>query len=153
MLMTDDRAEIEESQFVCTVILYDGSMPVSQNAIYREDSRFPEPIPFETMVGTKTVTGSVLHDPIDGNAKIFFVFRDLSVRIHGEFRLLVHGRDMSRPTTQGYTTFTSPFKVYTPKTFPGVDEPTALSKAFAVQGVPLPGRRYKRISEISNSLA
>jgi hypothetical protein len=122
-------------------------MKVCQHAIYRDDSRYARPIPFDTMIGTRTVTGAILHDPVDGISKIFFIFRDLSVRIHGEFRIFLHCKDMMNPMCHGATIFTSPFKVYTPKTFPGVEEPTALSKAFAIQGIALSGRRYKRVSE------
>jgi hypothetical protein len=149
-LIFNDRNEIEESQFACTAILFDKNMKDCQHAIFREDTRYAEPFPFDTMIRTRTVTGTSLHDPVDGIPKIFFVFRDLSVRIHGEFRIFIHCKDMRNPMKEGIHMFTSPFKVYTPKTFPGVDEPTALSKAFAIQGIPLPGRRYKRISEYHN---
>ena len=37
----------------------------------------------------------------------------------------------------------APFMVYKPKNFPGVAEPTLLSKAFSSQGYTLPIRKYR----------
>lgn len=115
-------------------------------------------------VGASVASANILKDETD-HIGIFFVLQDLSVRTEGVYRikltlanlsgddgqLKAHG-GISEALAEAYT---DPFTVYTPRRFPGVFEPTALSKKFAAQGVKIPVRvdRKKRRRDSSGGAA
>lgn len=104
-------------------------------------------------VGASVASANILKDEKD-RLGIFFVLQDLSVRTEGVYRIKLLLANLSGDDGQikpGVSealaeTYTEPFTVYTPRRFPGVIEPTALSKKFAAQGVKIPVRvdRKKR---------
>ncbi|CAO1613725.1 unnamed protein product [Parajaminaea phylloscopi] len=104
-------------------------------------------------VGASVASANILKDERD-RLGIFFVLQDLSVRTEGVYRIKLMLANLSGEDGQikpGVSealaeTYTEPFTVYTPRRFPGVIEPTALSKKFAAQGVKIPVRvdRKKR---------
>lgn len=124
-------------------------------------------------VGASVASANILKDEHD-QLGIFFVLQDLSVRTEGTYRIKLMFADLASPTStaspspssssgpqgqgqgQGQMrlgisealaeTYTEPFVVYTPRRFPGVIEPTILSRKFAAQGVKIPVRvdRKKR---------
>lgn len=120
-------------------------------------------------VGASVASANILKDEHD-QLGIFFVLQDLSVRTEGTYRIKLMFADLASPSStaspspssssgtqsQGQMrlgisealaeTYTEPFVVYTPRRFPGVIEPTVLSRKFAAQGVKIPVRvdRKKR---------
>ncbi|TPX68300.1 hypothetical protein CcCBS67573_g07217 [Chytriomyces confervae] len=75
---------------------------------------------------------------LDGVFGSFFVFHDLSVRSSGVYRLkfdLFVMNITGAKMTPIASTCSDVFTVYTPKSFPGILETTALSRCFAKQGV------------------
>jgi hypothetical protein len=94
-----------------------------------------------TLAGQSTCCGLVLNDPVDGAPKLFFVFQDLAVKVVGQYRLLCHIVDISRffdlirPYIPVPPLITSPFDIHSLQTFPGVLEPTQLSRSFTLQGL------------------
>jgi hypothetical protein len=102
------------------------------------------------LIGSLAVPASKLKDEKD-ELGIWFVFQDLSVRTEGHFCLKFAFVDVNDPATPGVPThdespilatiFSQSFQVYSAKKFPGVIESTALSKAFAAQGVKIPIRK------------
>ena len=96
---------------------------------------------YEILVGTKTQTPRLLHDPEDGNKRLFFVFSDLCIRIEGEFVLEMNIIDME--TMAVHKLETNVIKVVSSNRYQGIDEPSKLAKSFSIQGVRTAGRRYK----------
>lgn len=104
-------------------------------------------------VGASVASANILKDEND-HLGVFFVLQDLSVRTEGVYRIKLMFVNLAGTEGQikmGVSealaeTYTDPFTVYTPRRFPGVIEPTALSKKFAAQGVKIPVRvdRKKR---------
>ncbi|PWN27698.1 hypothetical protein BDZ90DRAFT_214101, partial [Jaminaea rosea] len=99
-------------------------------------------------VGACVASANILKDESE-QLGIFFVLQDLSVRTEGVYRIKLTLANLSSSTDgqirQGVSealaeAYTDPFTVYTPRRFPGVIEPTALSKKFAAQGVKIPVR-------------
>ena len=102
------------------------------------------------LIGSVVVNATKMND--DKNEYgIFFVLQDLSVRTEGSFRLkcsFVDVGDENQPSGVNQeqapvlaTCFSDQFQVYSAKKFPGVIESTALSKAFAAQGIKIPIRK------------
>ncbi|CAO1617234.1 unnamed protein product [Sympodiomycopsis kandeliae] len=104
-------------------------------------------------VGASVASANILKDEHD-HLGIFFVLQDLSVRTEGVYRIKLMFANLAGSEGQiklGVSealaeAYTEPFTVYTPRRFPGVIEPTPLSKKFAAQGVKIPVRvdRKKR---------
>lgn len=115
-------------------------------------------------VGASVASANILKDETD-RIGIFFVLQDLSVRTEGVYRIKLTLANLSGDDGQlkahgGISealagAYTEPFTVYTPRRFPGVFEPTALSKKFAAQGVKIPVRvdRKKRRRDSSGGAA
>ncbi|KAK3819615.1 MAG: velvet factor, partial [Benniella sp.] len=87
------------------------------------------------LAGTVVSSLNRLKD-VDNTDGGFFVFGDVSVRTEGHFRLrltlfeLIEGE-----AVHVMTTLSSPFTAYPSRTFPGMSEPTFLSRSFSDQGV------------------
>lgn len=108
------------------------------------------------LIGSLAVNAFKLSDD-QGKPGLWFVLQDLSVRTEGNFRLRCSFVDvgiqvqdqasqLSVQLNTGKapvlaTTYSDSFQVYSAKKFPGVIESTALSKAFAAQGVKIPIRK------------
>ncbi|KAL7319193.1 hypothetical protein PS15m_002360 [Mucor circinelloides] len=100
--------------------------------------------------GVRTTAGSVvqsLHKLKDTNNTegAFFVFADISIRIEGVFKLKftlfqIKGIQVERICS----IFSDPFRVYSPKTFPGMSESTDLTRSFSDQGVRIRIRKEAR---------
>ncbi|KAH8925208.1 hypothetical protein BT69DRAFT_1216793 [Atractiella rhizophila] len=100
------------------------------------------------LLGTLTVPGRRLKDQF-GNASVLFVFNDLAVRTEGTFTLRFTVLDlnskMDSPVSPPLAReFSHPFRVYSPKSFPGMQTSTQLTKALAKQGVKLILRKSTR---------
>jgi len=110
----------------------------------------------QTGMFTRNLIGSLAVNAFrleDQNSKLglWFVLQDLSVRTEGTFRLKMSFIDVSDTNTPNglnlgqapvlATCYSEPFMVYSAKKFPGVIESTALSKAFARQGIKIPIRK------------
>ncbi|KAE8378099.1 velvet factor-domain-containing protein [Aspergillus bertholletiae] len=75
----------------------------------------------------------------------FFIFGDLSVKAEGDFQLKFTLFEMGKHTVTHLTSIISDqFTAFRPKSFPGMIEPTFLSKLFAEQGVRLRLRKKPR---------
>ncbi|KAJ3229950.1 hypothetical protein HDU81_004907 [Chytriomyces hyalinus] len=76
-------------------------------------------------------------DLTDANNKrgLFFCFADLAVRCSGFFRLRFEAYHLGRQGPPIAWAVSDVFQTFSPKTFPGNVEPTALSRTFLRQGV------------------
>lgn len=102
------------------------------------------------LIGSLAVNAAKLQDD-HNKTGLWFVLQDLSVRTEGLFRLHMRFIDVSDGTAEGglnqesapvlASTYSATFQVYSAKKFPGVVESTALSRAFATQGIKIPIRK------------
>ncbi len=104
------------------------------------------------LIGSRHASASKLTDANDRYG-IWFILQDLSVRTEGRYRLrcdflnLCRREDLQINTGPANVScvscsvFSQPFTVYSAKKFPGMIESTALSKAFARQGIKIPVRK------------
>ncbi|CAG8489686.1 22162_t:CDS:2 [Gigaspora rosea] len=109
----------------------------------------------KTLAGSCASSAYLLRDHTDQRG-IYFIFQDLSVRIEGAYTLKFSFTDLRGLISPSYEivggcvaaeAYSAPFRVYSAKKFP---ESTALSKAFASQGIKLTIRknlRYQRIND------
>ncbi|KAI8831533.1 velvet factor-domain-containing protein, partial [Chytriomyces cf. hyalinus JEL632] len=76
-------------------------------------------------------------DLTDANNKrgLFFCFPDLAIRCSGYFRLRFEAYHLGRQGSPLGWVVSDVFQTFSPKTFPGNVEPTALSRTFLRQGV------------------
>lgn len=102
------------------------------------------------LVGAAVASASVLKDEQDKWCT-FFVFQDISVRTEGVYRiklmfvnLEVSGRVGTGVAEALAETYTDPFTVYSPRRFPGMLDPTPLSRKLASQGIKIPVRNDKK---------
>ncbi|KAJ3027728.1 UNVERIFIED_CONTAM: hypothetical protein HDU68_003261, partial [Siphonaria sp. JEL0065] len=100
---------------------------------------------------TRSTTGSIVSSlyrlrDLDNKDGAFFVFPDLSVRMEGSYRLKFSLFEIIN-TEMYYCTsiISNPFNVYSAKKFPGMEESTFLSKAFAEQGLKIRIRKELRV--------
>ncbi|KAF0424524.1 velvet factor [Gigaspora margarita] len=115
------------------------------------------PYCIKTLVGSCVSSAYLLRDHTDQKG-IYFIFQDLSVRTEGTYTLkfsFIDLREIISPTQEKVRrcvtaeVYSAPFRVYTAKKFPGMTGSTALSNAFASQGIKLTIRkdiRYQRIN-------
>ncbi|KAF0501119.1 velvet factor [Gigaspora margarita] len=113
------------------------------------------------LMGHCTSSAYVLNDH-SGQQGIYFIFQDLSVRTEGTFTLkfsFCNVKELMVQSLNGFTStrgsvaaevYSAPFKVYSAKKFPGMTESTALSKAFAKQGIKIPIRKETRYRKTIN---
>ncbi|CAO3673096.1 hypothetical protein CU097_013555 [Rhizopus azygosporus] len=98
----------------------------------------------------QTVSSMFKLNDIDNQYKAFFIFGDLSVKVEGNYRLKL---SLFQITETGAiclsSIFTSPFTVYSTKTFPGHLESTFLSKAFSDQGARIKIRKESRAPPVN----
>ncbi|KAI8075360.1 velvet factor-domain-containing protein [Gilbertella persicaria] len=100
--------------------------------------------------GNRTLAGSMaqsLNKLRDTNniEGAFFIFADISVRIEGTFRLKFTLFCIQNDGVEQLChTVSEPFRVYSPKTFPGMSESTALTRSFSEQGVRVRIRKEAR---------
>ncbi|EPQ30265.1 uncharacterized protein PFL1_02381 [Pseudozyma flocculosa PF-1] len=102
------------------------------------------------LVGAAVASASVLKDESEKWCT-FFVFQDISVRTEGVYRiklmfvnLEVNGRVGTGVSEALAETYTEPFTVYSPRKFPGMLDPTPLSRKLASQGIKIPVRNDKK---------
>ncbi|PWN35643.1 uncharacterized protein FA14DRAFT_179008 [Meira miltonrushii] len=103
------------------------------------------------LVGAAVTSANVLRDEEDQFC-IFFVLQDLSVRTEGVYRIRLIFTDLAQQdgdTAEGVSdalaeAYTDTFTVYSPRRFPGMLEPTELSKKLASQGVKIAVRSDKK---------
>ncbi|PWZ03142.1 hypothetical protein BCV70DRAFT_147926, partial [Testicularia cyperi] len=102
------------------------------------------------LVGAAVASASVLKDEQDKWC-IFFVFQDISVRTEGVYRiklmfvnLELNGRVGTGVSEALAECYTDPFTVYSPRRFPGMLDPTPLSRKLASQGIKIPVRNDKK---------
>jgi hypothetical protein len=110
------------------------------------------------LIGSLAVNAAKLQDDV-GKVGLWFVLQDLSVRTEGVFRLHMRFIDVSDVNDNSQlnqehapvlaSVFSDTFQVYSAKKFPGVVESTALSRAFATQGIKIPIRKDAKISNQS----
>lgn len=112
------------------------------------------------MIGSHTTSVAKLTDD-NGQVGLWFILQDMSVRTEGWFRLKMCCYVMNKFAFDGNSDegpvnnesglldlcpmvasiFSSCFKVYSAKKFPGVTDTTALSRKFAAQGIKIPIRK------------
>ncbi|KAJ3092321.1 hypothetical protein HK100_006966, partial [Physocladia obscura] len=100
---------------------------------------------------TRSTTGSIVSSlyrlrDLDNKDGAFFVFPDLSVRMEGSYRLKFSLFEIINSAMYYCTSIVSNvFNVYSAKKFPGMEESTFLSKAFAEQGLKIRIRKELRV--------
>ncbi|KDN39948.1 hypothetical protein K437DRAFT_250382, partial [Tilletiaria anomala UBC 951] len=100
---------------------------------------------------TRYTTGSCVSclyhlKDIDGSHQGFFIFPDLSIRVEGRYKLkLCLFETIGHGVYHCKSIYTAPFNVYTAKRFPGMEESTKLSRAFADQGLKVRVRKNPRL--------
>ncbi|KAJ2397123.1 hypothetical protein GGI05_000796 [Coemansia sp. RSA 2603] len=112
-----------------------------------------EPVKVRNLVGTTVSNAYLLKDEND-EMNIFFIFHDLSVRTEGRFRLkfqftVIPSEEAPRAFVESVT-WSTPFDVYSAKSFPGMTDSTELSRAFAAQGIKITIRKNSRIRPYSS---
>ncbi|KAK5665380.1 hypothetical protein QVD99_007732 [Batrachochytrium dendrobatidis] len=100
----------------------------------------------QTVVGANIKTADLLID-LNGTNGVFFIFSDISVRVHGRYRLKC--QLMKKNFSNGEfnldvcsIAYTRPFMMYPPKNYPGMTEGTNLSRWFSQQGALVSVRRF-----------
>ncbi|KAJ1755152.1 hypothetical protein GGH19_004881 [Coemansia sp. RSA 1807] len=148
-----DGTEIErthwEHKYVMITALFDEAGTVECTA---PRVAGPSDVLYEDqMIGGQASSEYHVHD-LEGRYGYFFCFPDIRVRHPGRYRLRFSllrlppvELEMSQPTFILDHVFTEPFRVYSFKDFPGVDESTLLTKTFANQGVAIPIRNKGRL--------
>ncbi|KAJ2260813.1 hypothetical protein EV176_006656, partial [Coemansia sp. RSA 451] len=98
------------------------------------------------LLGDYSATSMIVDDET-GQRGCFFVFPNLSIRLEGRYKLrftLIKLPEMQQPALMApkcvASAFSDAFDVYSIKTFPGMIESTALSRALAQQGLKIPIR-------------
>ncbi|KAK0540237.1 hypothetical protein OC835_000768 [Tilletia horrida] len=102
------------------------------------------------LVGSAVASANVLKD-LDDRVCIFFVLQDISVRTEGVYRIKLMFADLGLNGTvnRGISealaeTYTDAFVVYSPRKFPGMHDPTELSRKLVAQGVKIPVRSDRK---------
>ncbi|RHZ43428.1 uncharacterized protein CDV56_101690 [Aspergillus thermomutatus] len=114
-------------------------------SLYDANEDQPVPVPPATALAGTLVSSLHRLKDVDNNDGGFFVFGDLSVKIEGEFRLKFTLFEMRKDVVTYLKSIISDrFTVSPPKTFPGMQESTFLSRSFADQGVKLRIRKEPR---------
>ncbi len=145
------NASLDKSRLVCHVTIVDTDSLQDKSIIMnpfikpstdntqKQTEQLTHPAAASSMHGTLV---SQCHHLIDDKNEFgyFFVFPDLSCRVTGQFRLKFTVFDLpnhssSAPKPCIASVVSDVFSVYHPKSFPGMSESTALSKAFAKQGI------------------
>ncbi|KAJ3068551.1 hypothetical protein HDU98_008286 [Podochytrium sp. JEL0797] len=100
------------------------------------------------LAGNIFSSSMVLRDQ-HGIPGIYFIFSDLSVRIHGTFRLKFYLYNMMAETgtlncgkmSVITSIMSNPFTIYSSKSFPGTVVPSDLVTSFIEQGIRMPNRK------------
>lgn len=93
------------------------------------------------LVGSLAATPAVAADEF-GHKGAYFTFADLSCREQGKFRIkftLVRIDGATSPMLA--SVLSEAFRVFTPKDFPGMRQPTPLTNALKIQGVSIPAKK------------
>ncbi|CAG8510297.1 15410_t:CDS:2 [Dentiscutata heterogama] len=112
------------------LVINPSSVPVQPSSSSSSVMSLNAPMCTRNLMGHSISSAYVLNDHMN-KLGIFFIFQDLSVR------------------TEAAEVYSSAFRAYSAKKFPGMTESTALSKAFAKQGIKIPIRkaRYRRAND------
>ncbi|KAI8619057.1 velvet factor [Chytriomyces sp. MP71] len=90
------------------------------------------------MMGQLTSVGHSLLD-LDGMEGLYFVFPEVAIRSAGQYRMRFDLYKMPSPMEASCgilaSVFSNVFQAYPPREFPGIVEPTPLSRKFVKQGV------------------
>ncbi|KAI9276367.1 velvet factor [Sporodiniella umbellata] len=102
--------------------------------------------PTHNALSGQTVSSLFKLNDIDNQINTFFIFGDLSVKVEGKYRLKL---SLFQITDSGAvclsSLFTTPFTVYSTKSFPGALDSTFLSKSFSDQGARIKIRKDNRV--------
>ena len=93
---------LDSLNLVCHVSLVDGFTQAQVGVLRSTEARMacnPADSYLTTMAGKTTVSPTILIDPEDGHPRIFFVFRDLCIKMRGHYQLVCHVVNMDRYTT------------------------------------------------------
>ncbi|KAJ2800043.1 hypothetical protein H4R20_004208 [Coemansia guatemalensis] len=129
------------------------AMPASDNApdTDRQASGAVGELYEQTVMGTLVSSAHHVRD-LEDKQGCFFCFPDIRVRHPGKYCLrfsllqLPHtNRENTEATRILCNVLSEPFRVYSQKDFPGVDESTLLTKKLAAQGVGIPIRNKGRL--------
>ncbi|ORX94232.1 hypothetical protein K493DRAFT_315588 [Basidiobolus meristosporus CBS 931.73] len=132
----------------CTAVVDPSSLPSFSSQTPRTSVlSLSDPIHVKNLVGTTTSSAHVLQN-CKGESGIYFIFPELSVRTTGTFCLRFTLIDLSNAMNDGQgkqieSVFSKTFKVYSARTFPGMNETTELSLRFFKQGVRIPTRKIR----------
>ncbi|KAI8911582.1 velvet factor [Gorgonomyces haynaldii] len=118
------------------------------------NSHTPRASPVSVLMGSLVSSCSLLVDE-HGQRGFFFVFPDLAIRSSGSYRLKFSLFDIQQsllaPNSKCLASvFSEPFTVYSPKTFPGMKDSTAIIQAFARQGVKVQVRAMRDRDTLSD---
>jgi Velvet factor len=138
-LLKPSRSRKYHERIICIVTLMDiGNIHLS--SIVKPPSSEPSSLLF----GETFCQGRVLDDFEDSSmTSLYFIFSDLSIRVKGEFRLLVQLIDMNNLSRIFKPQVTNAFTIYPPKQFPGMKVSTDLTKYLFAQGIHIRRREYK----------
>ncbi|CAG8539898.1 28825_t:CDS:2 [Dentiscutata erythropus] len=143
------------------LVINPSSVPAQPSSSSSSVMSLNAPMCTRNLMGQCISSAYVLNDHMN-KLGIFFIFQDLSVRTEGTFTLKFSFCDIKEQLYQSQNGFTptrgiiaaevysSAFRAYSAKKFPGMTESTALSKAFAKQGIKIPIRkeaRYRRAND------
>ncbi|CAG8762737.1 6034_t:CDS:2, partial [Cetraspora pellucida] len=116
-----------------SIVIDPSSIPANSSGSNSSIMSLNAPLSTRSLVGQSTSSAYVLNDHMN-QLGIFFIFHDLSVR------------------TEAAEVYSSSFRAYFAKKFPGMTESTALSKAFARQGIKIPIRKESHYLRASDDL-
>ncbi|RHZ53785.1 hypothetical protein Glove_437g43 [Diversispora epigaea] len=151
----------EDSTEERSLVINPSSIPTQSTGPSSTVMSLNAPSSTRNLMGHCTSSAYVLNNNM-GQQGIYFIFQDLSVRTEGSFTLKFSFCDVKEllvrslngfPNTRGSVAaevYSAPFKVYSAKKFPGMTESTALSKAFAKQGIKIPIRKETRYRKANN---
>ncbi|KAF0492204.1 velvet factor [Gigaspora margarita] len=143
------------------LVINPSSIPAQPSCSSSSIMSLNAPLCTRNLMGHCTSSAYMLNDHMN-KLGIFFIFQDLSVRTEGTFTLKFSFCDVEETLYQSQNGFTnargivaaevysSTFRAYSAKKFPGMTESTLLSKAFAKQGIKIPIRkeaRYRRVND------
>ncbi|KAI9292933.1 hypothetical protein K502DRAFT_273918, partial [Neoconidiobolus thromboides FSU 785] len=100
--------------------------------------------PNSVLNGGLSQTTQLIKD-LNNQIKNLILFQDLSVRVEGIFKLkFTHFIIKDDVTIQLSSTYSTPFQVFNPKSFPGMMESTLLTRLCASQGIKIRVRMQSR---------
>ncbi|KAJ3274682.1 hypothetical protein HDV01_002204 [Terramyces sp. JEL0728] len=142
-LQDQTEQQLKSKQFICNISLLTVDHKPAGAIVEDPDIVGNENTYLHNLIGERTVSATILNDPNDGKAKLFFVFNCLGIREKGFYRFKCHVVDIESNHVTELTT--TSFRVYTLRSFKPNRTRTILQVAFERQGVfNKNGKEYRR---------